>query len=62
MQENVMKSIYRLPNVKKKHLLDPHVVVVGAGASVAACKIDKNGKEVPLLRNIHHVLGFMNNL
>ena len=38
---------YRLPNHKNKRLLDPHVVIVGAGASRAACKIDKNGKEVP---------------
>ena len=37
---------YRLPNHKNKRLLDPHVVIVGAGASRAACKIDKNGKEV----------------
>ena len=48
---------YRLPNHKNKMLLDPHVVIVGAGASIAACKIDKNGKEVPMLRNIHNVLG-----
>lgn len=48
---------YRLPNHKNKRLLDPHVVIVGAGASIAACKIDKNGKEVPLLKNIHNILG-----
>lgn len=47
---------YRLPNFKDKRLLDPHVVIVGAGASIAACKIDKNGKEVPLLKNIHNIL------
>ena len=47
----------RLPNYEGKRLLDPHVVIVGAGASIAACKIDKNGKEVPLLKNIHNILG-----
>ena len=39
---------YRLPNHAGKRLLDPHVVIVGAGASIAACEIDKNGKKVPL--------------
>lgn len=48
---------YRLPNRNGKRLLDPHVVIVGAGASIAACRIDKNGKEVPLLKNIHNILG-----
>jgi hypothetical protein len=42
---------YRLPNVKKHRLYDPHVVIIGAGASKAACPIDKNGKAVPVLRN-----------
>lgn len=36
---------YRLPNHKNKRLLDPHVVIVGAGASRAACKIDKMEKK-----------------
>lgn len=53
---------YRLPNYKNKRLLDPHVVIVGAGASIAACKIDKNGKEVPLLKNIHNILGLTSEL
>lgn len=53
---------YRRPNFKDKRLLDPHVVIVGAGASIAACKIDKNGKEVPLLRNIHNILGLTDEL
>lgn len=48
---------YRLPNIKDKKLLDPHVVIIGAGASLAACPFDKNGKKVPLLSNIHKVLG-----
>ena len=48
---------YRLPNIKNKRLLDPHVVIIGAGASLAACPIDKNGKKVPLLSNIHKLLG-----
>lgn len=48
---------YRLPNIKNKRLQDPHVVILGAGASIAACKTDKNGKTVPALSNIHKVLG-----
>ena len=47
---------YRLPNHAGKRLTDPHVVIVGAGASIAACKTDKNGKRVPLLKNIHNRL------
>lgn len=53
---------YRLPNHKGKRLLNPHVVIVGAGASIAACKIDNNGKEVPLLKNIHSILGLTDEL
>lgn len=37
---------YRLPRFMNKHLIDPHVVIVGAGASIAACEVDKNGKKV----------------
>ena len=48
---------YRYPSIKNKRLQDPHVVILGAGASIAACKIDKNGKTVPALSNIHKVLG-----
>ena len=36
--------------------------MVGAGASRAACKIDKNGKEVPLLKDIHKILGLTSEL
>lgn len=53
---------YRLPNIKNKRIIDPHVVIVGAGASLAACKYDKQGREVPLLKNIHKVLGLDNQL
>lgn len=53
---------YRLPNHKGKHLLDPHVVIIGAGASIAACRLDKNGKEASLLKNIHNVLGLTDEL
>lgn len=53
---------YRLPNFDEKRLIDPHVVIVGAGASIAACKKDKNGKEVPALKNIHVVLGLTDEL
>ena len=50
-----IKSIvsYRLPDYEGKRLKDPHVVIVGAGASIAACNKDKNGRAVPLLKNIH---------
>lgn len=53
---------YRLPNHVGKRLVDPHVVIVGAGASIAACRIDKNGKEVPVLKNIHKILGLTDEL
>lgn len=53
---------YRLPNHVGKRLIDPHVVIVGAGASIAACRIDKNGKEVPVLKNIHKILGLTDEL
>lgn len=53
---------YRLPNNKNMRLLDPHVVIVGAGASIAACRVDKNGMEVPLLKNIHNILGMTDEL
>lgn len=53
---------YRLPNIKNMRLLDPHVVIVGAGASIAACRVDKNGMEVPLLKNIHNILGMTDEL
>lgn len=53
---------YRIPNVKNRRLLDPHVVIVGAGASIAACSVDKNGMQVPLLKNIHNILGMTDEL
>jgi len=43
---------YRLPRIKNRRLQDPHVVIVGAGASIAACRLDKNGMKVPLLKNM----------
>lgn len=52
----------RLPNIKNRKLLDPHVVIVGAGASIAACKVDKNGMQIPLLKNIHNILGMTEEL
>lgn len=50
--------MYRIPTRDKetKVLLDPHVVIIGAGASKASCLTDKNGRRVPLLRNIHKIL------
>lgn len=53
---------YRLPNLNGRKLADPHVVIIGAGASIAACKKDKFGKEVPVLKNIHHILGLTSEL
>ena len=53
---------YRLPNHVGKRLIDPHVVIVGAGASIAACEVDKNGKKVPSLKNIHIILGLTDEL
>ena len=40
--------------------LDNGHFITGAGASKAACPIDKNGKAVPVLRNVHEVLGLKN--
>lgn len=53
---------YRLPTIEDERLKDPHVVIIGAGASKAACPTDKNGNTVPLLRNIHEVLGLTDKL
>ena len=53
---------YRLPNHVGKRLIDPHVVIVGAGASITCCEIDKNGKKVPLLKNIHNILDLTDEL
>lgn len=53
---------YRLPIVKDKRLKDPHVVILGAGASFATCPMDKNGREMPLLSNIHKTLGLTERL
>ena len=51
-----MNTDYRLPRIENKKLLDPHVVIIGAGASKAACPKDKFGNDVPLLKDIHKVL------
>ncbi len=53
---------YRKPNIQNKRLSDPHVVICGAGASIASCYVDKNGKKVPALKNIHTVLGLTDEL
>ena len=53
---------YRLPTIINKRLKDPHVVIIGAGASKAACPTDKNGNTVALLRDIHEVLGLTDKL
>lgn len=53
---------YRLPNIKNKLLQDPHVVILGAGATLAACPKDNNGKKAPTLANIHKILGLTGKL
>lgn len=53
---------YRIPSISKKRLLDPHVVILGAGASIASCPFDKNGNTVPVLANIHKILGLTDKL
>lgn len=53
---------YRIPSISKKRLLDPHVVILGAGASIASCPFDKNGNAVPALANIHKILGLTDKL
>ena len=53
----MIEKTYRLPTVINHRLMDPHVVILGAGASIAACKVDKNGKKVPALKDIHKTLG-----
>ncbi len=53
---------YRIPTISNKKLLDPHVVILGAGASIASCAVDKNGKTVPALANIHKILGLTEKL
>ena len=53
---------YRIPRFKNKRIVDPHVVIIGAGASKAAVPIDKNGKEVPLLKEVCKVLGLVDEL
>ncbi len=60
---NFNQSIpYRLPNINGKVLVDPHVVILGAGASIASCPIDRNGKQVPALSNIHKILDLTSEL
>ena len=53
---------FALPTIVNGEISSPHVVIIGAGASKAACHYDKNGKEVPLLVDIHKVLGLTSNL
>ncbi len=53
---------YRIPSTEKRRLLDPHVVIIGAGASIASCQTDKNGKQVPALANIHKIIGLTDEL
>lgn len=39
-----------------------NVVLLGAGASVAACKFDKNGVQVPLMNQMSTCIPDLNNL
>ena len=44
--DNKLHNIpYRFPNIANKRLQDPHVVILGVGASIAACKVDRNGQQ-----------------
>jgi hypothetical protein len=46
-------------DIKLKVNNSPHVVIVGAGASVAACpRGDRYGRRVPVMANLIEVLGF----
>lgn len=54
-----MNTQNRLPQLDEKRQINhsPHVVILGAGASKAACpKGDKNGKPVPLMDNLIETL------
>lgn len=52
-----MPSLPRF-DVKKNQIQNPHVVILGAGASIAACPDgDKNGLALPSLQNIQEVTG-----
>ncbi len=62
LRKEVLILSYRIPNIQNKRLLDPHVVILGAGASLAACRVDKFGNEVPLLKNVHTILGLTDEL
>ena len=45
-------------DVKKNRIQNPHVVILGAGASIAACPNgDKKGLPLPSLQNIQEVIG-----
>ena len=43
-----MRIPYSIPLVEDKLLKDPHIVIIGAGASRASCLIDKNGRRIPI--------------
>ena len=51
-----MKIPYRIPIVEDKLLKDPHIVIFGAGASRASCPIDKNGKRIPILKELSKII------
>ncbi len=47
-----------LPMLDKNVNNSPHVVLLGAGASVAACRQgDKNGRKLPVMDNLMEILG-----
>lgn len=50
-----------IPPMRKNVSLSPHVVILGAGASLAAFpKGDKNGKKLPLMNSLVDTLGLQN--
>jgi hypothetical protein len=49
------EELVRNPAVQR-----PHVVILGAGASVASCPAgDKNGRRLPTMDNFVNLLGFV---
>ncbi|HET7396854.1 MAG TPA: hypothetical protein VFK12_10500, partial [Gammaproteobacteria bacterium] len=52
-----MPSLPRF-DVKKNRIQNPHVVILGAGASIAACPSgDANGLRLPSLQDVQEATG-----
>ena len=55
--ENHSKDFTREEEIAQLRMRRPHVVILGAGASLASCPNgDKNGKRLPLMYNFVEVL------